>query len=86
MKIEAKKISIGAWVQISIVAVEYGFSKTLQGNKWVNTTDEPQRFETEILTLGKCFNGYDEAEKFMSTKAFKQFFAAVEKTGLKMMQ
>ena len=77
--IEAKTVKTATWVKIQIVSVQYGFSQTLQDGKWVNTTSEPQRFETEILTLGKYFESNTEAEKFMQTKAFKNLLKQVQK-------
>ena len=79
MNIEAKIIRVGSWPKIQIVSVTEGFSQTLQNGKWENTTLEPQRFEKEILTLGKCFFDNAEAEKFMTTKAFKSLFKSIEK-------
>jgi hypothetical protein len=79
MKIEVKIINTGSWVKIQIVSVTEGFSQTLKNGKWVNSTSEPQRFEDEILTLGKYFSSNESAEKFMSTKSFKSLFKNLEK-------
>ena len=79
MKVEAKIISTGSWIKIQIVSVTEGFSQTLKDGKWVNTTTEPQRFEDELLTLGKHFLNNAEAEKFMNTKSFKSLFKNLEK-------
>jgi hypothetical protein len=79
MKVEAKIISTGSWMKIQIVSVTEAFSQTLKDGKWVNTTSEPQRFEDEVLTLGKYFSGNEEAEKFMNTKSFKSLFKNLEK-------
>lgn len=79
MKIEAKIISTGSWKKIQVVFVTEGFSQTLKDGKWVNTTSEPQRFEDEVLTLGKYFTDNVEAEKFMNTKTFKSLFKNLEK-------
>ena len=79
MILESKIENNGTWTRIHIVFVEYGFSQMLKDGKWENTTDEPQRFETVILTLGKSFADYTSAESFMKTKAFKAIFKAVEK-------
>jgi hypothetical protein len=79
MTIEAKIINTGTWDQIQIVSVTYGYSQRIQNNQWVNTTVEPQRFEDEILTLGKYFSDNEEALKFMNTKSFKSLFKNIEK-------
>jgi len=79
MILESKIENNGTWTRIHIVSVEYGFSQMLKGDKWVNTTDEPQRFESVIITLGKSFSDYTSAEAFIKTKAFKAIFKAVEK-------
>lgn len=79
MKIEAKITQKSYWIQVAIVSVTEGFSQRLEGGKWVNTTTEPQRFEEEILRLGKCFSDDLEAEKFMKTKAFKSILKSVQK-------
>ena len=79
MMLESKIENNGTWTRIYILSVEYGFSQMLKDGKWVNTTDEPQRFETVILTLGKSFADYTSAESFMKTKAFKAIFKAVGK-------
>ncbi len=82
MKLEAKIISTGSWMKIQVVSVTEGFSQTLKDGKWVNTTSKPQRFEDEILTLGKYFSDNAEAEKFMDTKSFKSLFKNLEKNWL----
>jgi hypothetical protein len=79
MILESKIENNGTWTRIHVVSVEYGFAQMLKGDKWVNTTDEPQRFETVIITIGKSFSGHTEAESFIKTKAFKAIFKAVEK-------
>ena len=79
MKIEAKIINTGTWMKIQIVSVSYGFSQMLKDGEWVNTTAEPQRFEDEVLTLGKYFSSAKEAEDFMKTKSFKSLFKNIEK-------
>jgi hypothetical protein len=79
MQIESKIINTFPCVKITIVSVEYGFSQILKDGKWVNTTSEPERFEDEILTLGKYFINSEDAEKFMNTKAFKSLFKSVQK-------
>jgi hypothetical protein len=78
MVLESKIENNGGWTRIHLVSVKYGFYKMLKGDKWVNTTDELQRFETVIITLGERFLGYTEAEAFTKTKAFKAIFKAVE--------
>lgn len=78
--IEANIIKPGSWCQITIVSVIYGFSQRLMDGKWVNTTAEPQRHETVILTIGKFFEDSIEAEKFMGTKFFKSLLNTVKKT------
>jgi len=79
MKIEAKIINTGTWDKIQIVSVQYGYSQRIVNNQWVNTTVEPQRFEDEILTLGKYFSDNAEALKFMETKFFKSLLKNIEK-------
>jgi hypothetical protein len=79
MTLEAKIIRQGHWPKIQIVSVAYGFNQRLQDGKWVNTTSEPQRIESEILTFGKCFSNDEEAEKFMNTKHFKSLFKNLQK-------
>lgn len=76
--IEFKVINTGTWYKIQIVSVSYGFSQTLKNGEWVNTTIEPQRQETEILTLGKYFNTNLDAEKFFTTKQFKSLFKNIK--------
>jgi hypothetical protein len=71
MTIEAKIINSDYWFKIQIISVSYGFSQQLMDGKWVNTTEEPERHETEILTLGKYFEGEKEAQEFMDKKCFK---------------
>jgi hypothetical protein len=82
MTIEAKIINTNSWLKIKIVSITEGFSQTLKDGKWVNTTSTPQRFEDEILTLGKYFSNELEAEKFMNTKSFKSLFKNIEKNWL----
>jgi hypothetical protein len=79
MQIESKIINTFPCVKITIVSVQYGFSQILKDGKWVNTTSEPERFEDEILTLGKYFINSEDAEKFMNTKAFKALFKSLQK-------
>ena len=79
MKLQAKIISTGTWMKIQVVSVTEGFSQTLLNGKWVNTTTEPQTFEDEVLTLGKCFEDRKSAEIFINTKAFKSMFKNLEK-------
>ena len=79
MTIEYKIINTNVWPKVSIVSVEYGFSRTLVNGEWVNRTQQPERFETEILTFGKSFYNVEEAEKFVNSKKFKAIFKAVEK-------
>jgi hypothetical protein len=79
MTIESKIIKTAYSTKITIVSVEYGFSQVLKDGKWVNTTSEPERFEDEILTLGKYFINSEDAEKFMNTKAFKSLFKSLQK-------
>jgi len=79
MKVEAKIISTGSWIKIQIVSVTEGFEQILKDNKWVNTTSEPQRFEDEVLTLGKYFSDNAEAEKYTTTKQFKALLKTIEK-------
>ena len=79
MTIEAKIINTGTWDKIQIVSVQYGYSQRIENNQWVNTTIEPQRFEDEILTLGKYFSDNAEALKFMDTKFFKSLLKNIEK-------
>jgi hypothetical protein len=66
-------------MKIQIVSVTQGFSKTLKDGKWVNTTQTPQRFEDEVLTLGQYFSDNEEAGKFMNTKHFKSLFKNIKK-------
>jgi hypothetical protein len=80
--IEAKTVKTTSYIKVQIVSVQYGFSQTLQDGQWVNTTSEPQRFETEILTLGKYFESSSDTEKFMQTKAFKNLLKQVQKGDL----
>jgi len=80
MKIEAKIINAGFWMKIQIVSVTEGFSQILKDGKWVNQTVEPERFEDEILTFGKCFANTVEIEKFMNTKSFKSLLKNLQKT------
>jgi len=79
IKIEAKIISTGTWIKIQIVSVTEGYSQTLKDGKWVNTTLEPQIFEEEVLTFGRCFSNETEATKFMSTKSFNRLFTSIQK-------
>lgn len=79
MKIETKIINTGSWMKIQIVSVTEGFKQTLKDGKWVNTTLEPERFEEEVLTLGKYFLDYSEAFNFLNTKSFKSLFKNIEK-------
>lgn len=79
MTIETKIINTGYCIKIQVVSVSYGFSQRIENNKWVNTTETPQRFEDEILTLGKYFADNLEAEKFIKTKSFKSLFKNIEK-------
>lgn len=71
MNIQSKIVTVGSWVKVQIVSVTEGFAQTLKDGKWVNTTSEPQRFEDEILTLGKHFSNSEEAEQFTKSKFFK---------------
>jgi hypothetical protein len=73
-----KKLKIMT-AKIQIVSVTEGFSQTLVNGKWVNKTSEPQIFEDELLTIGKCFSDSEEASKFINTKFFKSLFKAIEK-------
>jgi hypothetical protein len=66
-------------MKVSIVSVTVGFSQVLKNGHWVNTTDNPQRFETEILAFGQCFSSESECEKFIATKAFKSVLASIQK-------
>lgn len=77
--IETKIINTGTWLQVSIVKISFGFSQILKSGQWVNKTVEPERFEDEILTFGKCFTSETECEKFMSTKPFKSVLKGIEK-------
>jgi hypothetical protein len=79
MTIEAKIINKGYSLQIQIISVTYGYAQKLENNKWVNTTVEPQRFEDEVLTLGKYFLDDIEAESFMQKKFFKSLFKNIQK-------
>jgi hypothetical protein len=79
MTIETKIINTGSWIKIQVVSVTYGFTQQIENGQWVNTTKNPQRFEDEILTLGKYFADNLEAEKFMNTKSFKSLFKNIEK-------
>jgi len=78
-QVKTKIINTGTWMKVSIVSVTVGFSQRLENGKWVNTTSEPQRDETEILTFGKCFISELECEKFIAGKPFKSVFATIEK-------
>jgi len=77
--IEVKITNAGYYFEVVIVSVEYGFSQMLKDGKWVNTSIEPKRFETEILTIGKRFNEKTDAEAFLKTKFFKDLHKAVLK-------
>lgn len=77
--IEVKITNTGYYFEVVIVSVEYGFSQMLKEGKWVNTTTEPKRFETEILTIGKRFDEKVDAEAFLNTKFFKDLHKAVLK-------
>jgi hypothetical protein len=77
--IEAKIINTGAFMKITIVSVESGFSQMLKNGQWVNTTTEPEKFESELLTFGKSFFDETECEKFMATKIFKSVFQGIKK-------
>jgi hypothetical protein len=79
MTAKIKIINSGTWIKIQIVSVTEGFSQTLVNGKWVNKTSEPQIFEDELLTIGKCFSDSEEASKFINTKFFKSLFKAIEK-------
>lgn len=78
--IEAKVFNTGTWFKITIVSVEYGFSQRLNGEKWVNTTEEPQRFEKEVLTLGNSFVDDEDAYRFMKTPPFKALIKTLQKS------
>jgi hypothetical protein len=81
MNIEAKIITVGSWEKVSIVAVQYGYTQHLENGQWVNSSSEPERHETEILTIGKHFESYKAAEKYMGTKFFKNLLKQVQKGG-----
>jgi hypothetical protein len=78
--IEAKIINNGTWFKITVVSFAYGFAQTLKDGKWVNTTDEPQRFESEVLTLGRSFVDHSDADAFMKTKPFKSLLKTLQKS------
>lgn len=73
------KITNSGYFKVQIISVEYGFSQILRDGKWVNTTSEPQRFENEILTIGKVFDEEADAKAFLKTKLFKDLHKAVLK-------
>ena len=77
--IEANTKNVGHWIKIQIVSVTYGFSQILKDGKWVNATTTPERFEDEILTLGKIFETDADANEFMKTKHFKSLLKNIEK-------
>lgn len=79
MNIDVALINAGSWTKISIIDVQFGYSRMRKDGEWVNTTINPQRFESEILTLGKCFYNNEEAEKFMKTKPFKSLLNNLKK-------
>lgn len=76
---EPKITLVGHWIKLQIITVTYGYEKILKGGEWVNSTQEPKRFEDEILTLEEYFETYKDAEKYIQTKQFKQLFKVVEK-------
>lgn len=77
--IETSIIEKDYWYKVSIIEVSYGFTQRLNGGKWENTTTEPQRQTTIILTLGRYFSTLDEAIKFTLTKSYKSLFNNVTK-------
>lgn len=77
--IEPVIINTGVWCKIQIVIVNYGFSQILKDGKFVNTTIEPERYETEVLTIGKCFSDVNDAQDFMKTKQFKSLLKNIQK-------
>lgn len=80
MTTEVKIVNVGSWTKVQIVKVEFGFERFLQNGKWVNITAEPQKFETELLTIEHCFFDYTAAEKYVATnKAFKALLKLVTK-------
>jgi hypothetical protein len=79
MTIEAKIKTIGSYQKIVVVCLEKGFSQILIDGKFVNRTIEPEIFETEILTIEKCFEFVEDAEKFMKQKFFKSLFNNIQK-------
>jgi hypothetical protein len=73
------KIICKTWYQVTIIDVTYGFAQRLINGKWTNTTEKPTRWEDEVVCFSKFFNTYEDAEKFINTKAFKSVFKALEK-------
>ena len=72
MTTEVKIVNVGSWVKVQIINVDFVFSKILKDGKWVNMTHEPERFETELLTIEKHFFDFAAAEKYVATnKTFK---------------
>lgn len=69
----------GGWLRISIISVTYGHSRILRDGEWVNTSQEPERYEEEILTLGKFFYSQLEAEQFINKKQFKALLKNISK-------
>ena len=80
MTIEAKVARGVAWWSVAIIGVTEGYTQTLENGKWVNTTSQPQRFEEEIVTFGRCFESEATAQKFLQTKPFKAILKGIEKT------
>ena len=63
---------------VSIVGTEYDYKQTLKDGRWVKS-DELEAFETVLLTIGKYFDTYQDAEEFIKTKYFQKLFKLVQK-------
>lgn len=77
MKFVQQIEKVGFWEKIKIVRIDMDYKRTLKDGEWV-VSEEPVEWKTEILTLEKCFDGYDQAVKYMQTKAFKALLKTVE--------
>ena len=77
--IETKIITEGNWTRVQIISVTYGYSQHLKNGEWVNCTATPERCEDIILTLGKYFFDYNDAEKYTTTKQFKALLKTIQK-------
>lgn len=68
------------YYKVSIVQVTTGWTKILKDGEWVNHRYETN--EDEILSVAKCFDTEDSAQKFMKSKPFQRLIKLVEKGGL----